>query len=74
LVPHYQDPEWVAARDAVRNGATDAAAYKRFNNAYLDGAFQFPLSRAVPVNFESQRIHINRNFLGGVNFHKVWVA
>lgn len=73
-VHHYQDSEWVAARDSVRDGASSVADYKRFNNAYLDGAFQFPLSRAVPVNFESSRIHIVRSFLGTPRYNKVWVG
>ncbi len=69
-IHHYQDPQWVAARNAVANGGTD---YKTFNDAYLDGAFQFPLSRSVPVDFEGKRIHMVRSFLGEPVYHKVWV-
>jgi hypothetical protein len=71
VIHHYTDPEWVAARDGLANGGTD---YKRFNNAYLDGAFQLPLARSVGVDFVGPRVHIVRDFLGGIVFHKVWVS
>ena len=70
-VHHYTDPAWVDARAAVINGGTD---YKRLNQAYLDGAFQLPLARSIGVNFESSRIHLVRNFLGGIEYHKTWVS
>jgi len=74
VIHHYSDPEWVAARDALANGSTSPADYKRFNNAYLDGAFQFPLARSVGVDFVGPRIHIARDFLGAPIYHKVWVS
>ena len=72
VITHASDPTWVAARDAIRNGASTPDAYKQFNNAYLDQSLQFPLSRAVPVDFQSKNIHISRNYLGGTNYYKVW--
>ncbi|MGE3074420.1 MAG: ABC transporter substrate-binding protein [Dehalococcoidia bacterium] len=69
-IHHYSDPEWIAARDGILAGKAD---YARFNKAYLDGAFQFPLSRSVGVNFESPAIHISRDFTGGINYHEVWL-
>ena len=73
-IHHYTDPEWVAARDALANGASGAGDFKKFNQAYLDGAFQFPLARAVGVNFEGPRIKIVRDFLGAPVYHKVSVT
>jgi hypothetical protein len=55
----------------LANGGND---YKRFNNAYLDGAFQLPLARSVGVDFVGPRVHIVRDFLGGIVYHKVWVS
>lgn len=70
-IHHYTDPAWVAARDAIAAGGED---YATFNKEYLDGTFQLPLARSVGVNFESSRVHIVRNFLGGVVYHKTWVS
>ncbi len=69
-VTHYDDPEYLEARQAILDGGTD---YDRFNRAFLDGAFALILARPVGVNFESQAIHIPRNSLGWVEYHKVWV-
>lgn len=74
VIHHYTDPQWVAARDALANGVTTPEAFKRFNNAYLDGAFQLPLARAVGVDFVGQRVTIPRTFLGEPVYHKVWVS
>jgi hypothetical protein len=74
IIHHYTDPEWVAARDAVGNGAATPADFQRFNKAYLDGAFQLPLARGVGVNFEGKRINIVRDFLGNAVYHKISVA
>lgn len=74
IIHHDTDPEWVAARNAISSGASTAADYKRFNQAYLDQAFQFPLSRGVGVNFEGPRVKIVRDFLGSPVYHKVSVA
>jgi peptide/nickel transport system substrate-binding protein len=74
VIHHNTDPEWVAARDALSNGAASPADYKRFNQAYLDSAFQFPFSRGVGVNFESGRVNIVRDFLGAPVYHKISVA
>lgn len=70
-IHHYSDPAWVAARDGLAKGGSDYAAY---NKAYLDGAFQHVLSRGVGVTFESGRVTIARDFLGGVIYHKVGLA
>lgn len=70
-IHHYTDPEWVKARDGLAGGGTDYAA---FNREYLGGAFQLPLARGVGVNFEGGRVHIVRNFLGGIEYHKTWVS
>ncbi|MFN8506937.1 MAG: ABC transporter substrate-binding protein [Dehalococcoidia bacterium] len=74
IIHHDTDPEWVAARNALSNGAATPADFKRFNQAYLDQAFQFPLSRGVGVNFEGPRVKIVRDFLGAPVYHKVSVA
>jgi peptide/nickel transport system substrate-binding protein len=74
VIHHNTDPEWVTARDALSNGAASPADYKRFNQAYLDSAFQFPFSRGVGVNFESGRVNIVRDFLGAPVYHKISVA
>lgn len=74
IIHHDTDPEWVAARDALSNGASAPADYKRFNNAYLDTAFQLPLARSVGVNFEGPRVKIVRDFLGGPIYHKISLA
>lgn len=74
VIHHNTDPGWVSARDALSNGASTPEDYKRFRDAYLDSAFQFPMSRGVGVNFESSRVKIPRDFLGNVIYHKVSVA
>ena len=74
IIHHYRDPTWVAARDALANGATGAADYKKFNEAYLDAAFQLPLARSVGVNFEGPRVKIVRDFLGAPVYHKVSIV
>lgn len=74
IIHHDTDPEWVAARNALSNGAATPADFKRFNQAYLDQAFQLPLSRGVGVNFEGPRVKIVRDFLGAPVYHKVSVA
>lgn len=74
IIHHDTSPEWVAARDAISNGASTPADYKRFNQTYLDEAFQFPLARGVAVNFEGRRVKIPRDFLGNVIYHKVSLA
>ncbi|MCK9517460.1 MAG: ABC transporter substrate-binding protein [Dehalococcoidia bacterium] len=70
VVTHYEDPEYLAARQAILDGGTD---YASFNNAFVDGAFALILSRPIGVNFEAKDIHIPRNPLGWVEYHKVWV-
>ncbi|MCC7366547.1 MAG: ABC transporter substrate-binding protein [Dehalococcoidia bacterium] len=70
-VTHYDDPEYLAARKAIVEGGTD---YKRFNQAYLDGAFAPVIARPVGVNFEAPEIHIARNVLGWVDYHEVWIG
>ncbi|MBA4181068.1 MAG: hypothetical protein C0506_10810 [Anaerolinea sp.] len=74
IITHASDPEWLAARDALSNGASSPADYKRFNNAYLDSAHQLPLARGVGVNFEGPRVKIVRDFLGAPVFHKISVV